>query len=172
MLLFVILKVNLILKILQVMLISSLKFIVAPPVSIEIGLNYFQTIIFTTAGGIAGVVFFYHLSGWLIRMYYKYLHFRVKAMFTGRAKLARMRSNLSEKKIKIFSRRSRGYIKLKRNWGLIGIALLTPSLLSIPLGAFLANKFYSKNKSTLIYLSASVALWSVIFSTVYFYSFS
>ena len=37
--------------------------------------------------------------------------------------------------------------------------------------SFFANKYYHKNKYTLVYLSASVVIWSFVVTTVYFFAF-
>jgi len=57
-------------------------------------------------------------------------------------------------------------IHIKREYGLIGLAAVTPVLLSIPLGTFLAARFFSDKKLVIFYLSASVVVWSVIVSSV------
>ena len=173
-LLFVLLKVKIFIKIIQVIIISSVKFIFAPPVSIEMGLSYFETIATTTAGGIIGIFFFYHLSGWLIKVFMKY----VKPMFNLRFKFMKNKpvtSDVHENKtlIKkdIYSWKSRLFLRIRNKWGLIGICILTPTIFSIPIGSFLANKYYSKNKNTLVFLCLSVIFWSFLVSTVYFYTF-
>lgn len=164
--LIILLKARLIFKIVQVILLSSVKFIFAPPVSIEMGFNYAQTLLATTAGGIIGVIFFYHLSGWIINFY------RTKISPVFARKRHRQHSETSKvRRSKTFSWRNKTLVKIRRKWGLFGIAALTPTILSIPIGSFLASKYYSKNRNTLVYLSISVAVWSVIVSTVYFFTF-
>jgi hypothetical protein len=49
---------------------------------------------------------------------------------------------------------------------LIGLAAITPTFLSIPLGTFLATRFFPDKRKVLIYLCASVIVWSVIVSSV------
>jgi prolipoprotein diacylglyceryltransferase len=55
----------------------------------------------------------------------------------------------------------------KKKYGLWGIAILTPVLLSIPLGTFLANKYYRNKKTVLFSLTLSVVCWSIIMASIY-----
>jgi len=61
-----------ILRMLGVFVVSGLKFIVAPFMSINLGFTYSQTLVYTAVGGIAGVWFFYHLSHIILAIYHRY----------------------------------------------------------------------------------------------------
>ncbi len=54
---------------------------------------------------------------------------------------------------------------MKQRFGLIGISLLTPLLLSIPLGSFLAVRYFKNKQRILIYMFASILFWSVSISS-------
>jgi hypothetical protein len=156
-------------KLLQILLLSGIKFFFAPLISVSYGYNYFQTILITSAGGILGIVFFFFFSRWLIRQYNKFCPV-IFAGFTGKSvdQAKRILNCEPSGKKKIFTAKSRKLIRLRRKYGYPGIIILTPVLLSIPIGAFLAQKYYSKRKSTLLYMSLSIALWSFFISSVYF----
>ncbi len=156
-------------KLLQILLLSGLKFFFAPLISVGYGYNYFQTILITSLGGILGILFFFYFSRWLIKQYNKFCPV-IFAGFTGKSvDQAKKILNCDQpSKRKIFSSKSRNLIKLRKKYGYLGIIILTPVLLSIPIGAFLAQKYYSKRKSTLLYMSLSIAAWSFFISTVYF----
>jgi hypothetical protein len=65
-------------------------------------------------------------------------------------------------------------VKTKRNFGLVGLAILTPGLLSIPLGIFLSLHFFEKHKTKIIlYNAISVIVWELVlyFAFTYFKSF-
>jgi hypothetical protein len=47
-----------------------------------------------------------------------------------------------------------------------GIVILTPILLSIPFGTFLAITYYSHHRHILAYLAASVVCWTFILTTI------
>ncbi|NOX47468.1 MAG: hypothetical protein GXO89_10890, partial [Chlorobi bacterium] len=141
-------------KLLQILVLSGVKFIFAPLISIGYGFNYFQTVIITTIGGIFGFLFFYYLSRWIIQQYNRLCPI-VFSYFTGNTiERAKQILNCGEtKKKKAFSRRNRKIVSIRKKYGFAGIVLLTPVLLSIPIGAFLAQKYYSKRSNVLVYLS-------------------
>lgn len=72
---------------------------------------------------------------------------------------------------KIFTKFNRRVIKIKHRFGLIGIAVLTPIFLSIPIGAFLAERFYKDKKKVILYLGVSSVAWCFIlyFTFLFFY---
>jgi hypothetical protein len=51
---------------------------------------------------------------------------------------------------------------VKNKLGLFGIALLSPVLLSIPLGAFLGEKFFKNKSKVILYLNASILFWFLV----------
>ena len=51
-------------------------------------------------------------------------------------------------------------IRIKHRFGLAGIAAITP-LISQPIGAFFAEKFFKDKKKIILYLSISVVIWSI-----------
>ena len=150
------------------LLLSAVKFLFAPPVTIEIGFNYIQTLLITISGGILGVVFFYYLSGALI-LGINYLRNKLKHLFTNKNKRELLKNKISEPvKKKIFTLRNKIVVKMKKRVGMIGIIAVTP-FISIPLAAFLVRKYYSKHKWALVYFAVSIIFWSFLFSTIYFF---
>ena len=71
-----------------------------------------------------------------------------------------------ERQKPLFSKRRRNLVKLKTKYGFWGIVIMTPILLSIPLGAYLLNKYYSKQKYILGYMMISIVGWALVFSTI------
>ena len=57
-------------------------------------------------------------------------------------------------------------IKTVHKYGLLGIAFLTPIFFSIPIGTFIALRFFPNKKKTLPVLAASVFGWSFVLSIV------
>ena len=51
---------------------------------------------------------------------------------------------------KVFTKFNRRVIRIKHRFGLTGIAILTPIFLSIPIGAFLAERFYKDKKKVIL----------------------
>lgn len=158
-------------KLIEVVVISGVKFLIAPFISFQLGYNYLQTIIITTIGGIVGVFFFYYLSNGLLKLFRRTWP-KIKKYFSGRhlhsktIAVEKVKSRIKSRKY--FSRKNKFIVMTKRKYGLWGIAALTPVLLSIPLGTFLANKYYRNKKSVLLSLTISVLCWSIIMSSFYF----
>ena len=148
------------LKIIQVILISSVKFLFAPPVALSLGFNFWQTILLTSTGGILGIILFYFLSTGILKLY-RYILKRLRTAFS--------KDKSSAKKKKHFPRRNKLIIRLRGKIGMYGLIVLTPCILSIPLGCFLVNKYYSRNKYVVLYLCIAIILWSVVLSSAYFF---
>lgn len=70
---------------------------------------------------------------------------------------------------KIFTKFNRRVIRIKHRFGLTGIAILTPIFLSIPIGAFLAERFYKDKRKVIIYLSISSIAWCFLLYFVYLF---
>jgi len=159
------------LKLLIVFALSSVKFLLAPPLSFGLGFNFLQTLVSTSAGGIMGVFVFFYASRWLIKLYdsylRKYVHKAVHSL-AGSLNLSHLAERyfpLIARKKKVFTYSNKLYVKIRRKYGFIGIVILTPVLLSIPLGTFLAARFYPKRSYQVLYLSGSVVMWSLIMSS-------
>lgn len=154
-----------ILKIVQVFLLATVKYVITFPFALLIGLNFVQTLIAVTLGGIAGFFFFYHLSGYAIK---KFHHFKTfLRRHTPRPIRIRFRQLLNwRKKLtgeRVFSKRNRLIVSFRSKFGLLGIVVLSPIILSIPIGAFLLNKYYSKHKMARPYMVLSILSWTAIF---------
>ncbi len=141
------------LKVITAMFLCSLFFskMGMPAACVLFEFNFIEVFIFACAGAIGGTIFYVYLFEALIKWWDKFKE--GKPFFS---------------KKKIFTKSNRRIIKVKNRFGLIGIAILTPVLLSIPLGAFLGERFY-KNKAKVIgYISISTMVWCVVFYLIYF----
>ena len=153
-------------KIIHVIVLASVKYILMLPYAMIIGLDYKQALIAVLLGGIGGFLFFYYLSKkFIVVVNYIWPHLckicptpfkeRYKDFFEKRRK---------RKSRKIFSRKNRMIARFKSTYGFWGIILATPVLLTIPVGAFLANKYYSKRKHTVLYMILSITGWAGVLS--------
>ncbi len=148
-------------------MISAVKFLLAAPASYLLGYSYLHTLFNTMAGGLFGVVFFFFLSRSIFRIYRRYSPgfynlIRRTAGIPLKMKIARGTGISSGKK---FTRINRLIIRIRRSYGFPGIVILTPVILSIPLGTFLALKYYSSKRNVLAWLSLSVIAWAVVLTT-------
>ena len=67
---------------------------------------------------------------------------------------------------KVFSPRSRRFVKVWRNYGEMGVSFLTPILLSPPGGSILSMVLGGSRRKTIGYM----LLWSVVWSTLITYT--
>ena len=137
-----------ILKAIPVYFSSMLKFILGPLGGYVAGLNLITTIL-TTVFGMMTVVFLFTYSGnW----------FREKVL-----------NRFISKKNKT-SGGSTKFIMIWKKYGLTGVALLTPIILTPIGGTLLAISSGSPKEKIIFYMCISAAAWSVIFSmTIYFF---
>jgi len=103
--------------------------------------NFIKVILVSCAGGITGNIIFTNLSAVILRWMHAY----------------REKRNIKKK---IFTKSTRRMIRIKHRFGLAGIAAITP-LISQPIGAFFAEKFFKDKKKIILYLSISVIIWSI-----------
>jgi len=137
------------LQIILTILSSSVKFAMTFPLAIlQFKFDFFETILWTNLGGAIGIYFFAYLSDKLISWW--------KRTFRPKSK-------------KVFSKKNRRIIRVKQRYGLIGIALITPLLLSIPVGTFLMVRYYHRSRYRFASLVASNIVWSLIYSAFYIF---
>ena len=143
--------------ILFTILLSAVKFAMTfPLVILQFQFSFLETILWTNIGGLLGIYFFAFLSGKLIDWWNR----------TFRRAGWRASGNIQKGK-PIFTRRNRRIVRIKRAYGLIGIAFSTPFLLSIPVGAFLVMRYYRHTRTRFLYLFFSNLLWSVVYTGFY-----
>lgn len=157
-----------ILKLVNVFLLASVKYFFSFPYALVIGLNYEQAIISVMIGGIAGFFFFYYISGLLIRAYCQYQCLLCKLVpeiiKKKYQRLCEIRTQVRERNR--FTRKNRWLINMKKKYGLWGIVITSPVILSIPLGAFLLKKYYPKTKNVFGYMMISIIGWAAFFAVV------
>lgn len=139
-------KVIEILRIIGLILFSSVKFLFAPATVYLSGYTFWQTLLITIVGGFIGVLTFF---------------------FAGRAMFSWINERFSAKKPrKNFSKKNRLLIKVKSSWGLIGLAIISPSLISIPLGSLLAARYFRHDRRTIPVFFGAVVLWSLVLTSL------
>ena len=113
------------------------------------GFPYFQTVLILISGGTIGVFVFYYFSAFVNRLINKLIN----------------RKNPQ----KIFTRQNRNIVKIKSKYGIYGIAFLMPIFFSIPIGCFLASRFYANKKTTIPILLLAVIFWSIVLPIIKIY---
>ena len=143
-------------KLLSVFFISTVKFMWAPGASLVSGFSFAQTILITSIGGMTGISFFYFFGRWAIE--------KLESVRRG----SRVYT-FPEGQRKIFTKRNRRIVKFKWSFGLIGLVIVTPAILSIPIGCVVAAKFYRHNPLTYPMLLVSTLMWSVGLTLIVYY---
>ncbi len=137
-----------ILKAVPVYLSSMLKFIFGPIGGYAAGLNLITTILTTVAGMMTVVLSFTYAGNWL--------RDNVINRFFGKRKK--------------FSESNRKFVKIWKKYGLIGVAALTPIILTPIGGSILAVSSGSPKEKIVLFMFISASIWSVIFSVaIYFF---
>jgi len=157
-----------ILKMIEVFLLATVKYAFTFPFALLIGLNFAQTLIAVTLGGIVGFYFFYHFSGYAInRIHHVKTFLRKHLPLSFRIKYRQLmiwRMKITGERV--FTKRNRFIVNFRRKFGLPGIIVLSPVVLSLPIGAFLLNKYYPKHKFVLSYMVLSILSWTAVFVAV------
>lgn len=132
-----------ILQYLSVYLGSTLKVIIGPVLGMTYGINPLITGTLTASGMMTSV--------YVITFFGTWIRHRVQGY------LKRRRRNL-------FSPKTRRYVKIWQQYGVPGIAFLTPVLFMPIGGALLANAFGGKKSDILKYMWISCIFWGYLLS--------
>lgn len=120
---------------------AVVKFLYTPGVMLAAGYPTWQAIAVTAAGGILGAVLIFKAG---------------RAIFAWYNKLFP-----SKKKKRVFTKGKRRIIFFKKKFGLIGLAFIVP-LISIPLSAAIASKYYKNTLNVVIVYGITLTMWSVV----------
>ena len=126
----------------------TVKFAIAIPALVLAGYSYWQFIIVSISGGLTGFFAFYYFG---------------EAIKSLCRRTFRKKSGQGKK----FRRFTRFIITVKSSYGLAGLALTTPCILSIPVGSLLAVRYFGKDKRTIPFMILSIVAWSFIFTTFF-----
>lgn len=138
-----------ILKVLSVYFSSMLKFVFGPLGGYAAGFSLIVTILVTIAGMMTVVLVFTFFSVWIKE---------------------KILSRIFKKRNK-FSSSNRRFVTIWKKYGLIGVAALTPVLLTPIGGTLLAVSSGSPKEKIIFYMFVSASVWAVIFSSsLYFFS--
>jgi len=136
-----------ILKIVSVYFSSMLKFVFGPLGGYAAGFSLITTILVTVAGMMTVVLLFTFFGNWI----------REKVIY----RLIKKRSK--------FSQSNRKFVTIWKKYGLIGVAALTPLLLTPIGGTLLAVSSGSPKEKIIFYMFISACVWSILFSTALYF---
>ena len=136
------------LKYFTVFFLSGFKFIFGPTFGVANDMPL-TAIILLTAGGMMATVYLFTFFGSELRNFAKKF----------------------KKNPKVFTKRNRRFVKIWRKFGLEGVCLLTPLLLSPPIGALLANLLGTNKRKLIKWMWISALGWGTVLSLVVKYAF-
>ncbi len=140
-------------KELAIIFFCTWKFAATFPFAIYVlKMSFIETLVYTNIGGIIGTLTFVFFSDFLIKIWRRILPEGLV---------------LNRKTKKKFTGRNRKLIKIKTRYGFYGIVILTPVLLSIPVGSFLTVKYYGKGRRNILWLITGQILWSFVYTFFY-----
>ena len=134
-----------VLTILTIYFLCMFKIIFGPTMGYAAGFSPLLSVIITVAGMMTTILIF--------------------TFFGERLRATILQRFLKPKKV--FTPKNRRFVKIWKKYGEIGIAFLTPILLSPPGGAIIAMALGGSRKKTVAYMF----LWSVVWSTIITYTF-
>ena len=142
------------LKILEIGLIASVKFVFAPFEAERQGFDFKESFLITTIGGFIGAILFTLIGDIIAYSWKKMIRFFEKPL------------HLQEKPKKKFTWVRKFVIKTKMRFGLLGLLLTTPSIISIPIGTFMVHRFYRRKGKNILLLMFSILIWSLLLNGV------
>ena len=168
-------------KILLIILLSSVKFVAGPPFAYfdeRYDFTFFETVLYCVIGGMLGVWVFTFFSieiqltvNWIKRQLKKAVKkpqlFSKPRSTEGDIEITYLIVDEKSDQKKVFSSRSRKFVRLWRKYGLAGVSFLTPVLISIPLGTILLNAFEDNKQKIFIYMFFSILFWALFFTSIF-----
>ncbi|WP_317164612.1 small multi-drug export protein [Pontibacter burrus] len=136
-----------IIKYLSVYLVSMVKFFAGPVTGVSVGLTYMESVLLTIAGMMTTVLVF---------------------SFIGREFSKWWSRRQREKHKPVFSKKNRRIIKIWKNFGVVGVAFLTPILLTPIVGTVVAALFGAPRKQIFIHMLWSAVIWSALLNLMVF----
>jgi hypothetical protein len=138
------------LKIIEIGLIASIKFLLAPFEAERNGFNFQNSFLITTTGGIIGIISFTFIGHGMAYSWKK-----LKGFF-------KRETETIKKEKKKFTRGNKLIVRIKIRYGLIGLSIITPAIISIPVGTIVINHFYRKKIKNMTALIFSLLFWSIL----------
>lgn len=126
---------------LSFLVLAVLKFLYTPGIMLASGFSVINTIVVCSVGGTLGAALFF-IAGRMIFGWYE-------------------RIFPPKKDKKTFTKGKRRIIVFKKRFGIIGLAVIVP-LVSVPVSAVIAAKYYKNPLRVFAAYAAVLSLWSVV----------
>lgn len=138
-------------KYISLVVLTAVKFLAAALIMLaDKTTGIVEMIAILSIGGVIGTLVFFYLGNLINRVINFFIN-KWKKKHTPK---------------KIFTLSNRRFMKIKSTYGLLGISILTPVILSIPLGCFLATRFYGTTTAILLKMLFGVLGWLIVFTAI------
>lgn len=172
-------------KIIFLILISSVKFVAGPVFAFydqKHDFTFFERVLYPLIGGMLGVVVFTYFTDtmvtfwhWIKRQWKKFkskseVFSEPEADVEGNVEINYSyieKTDQPVKKKKVFSARSRRIVAVWQRFGIVGLAFITPVILSIPIGTIVASRLIHRKRKIFLFMFISIAFWSLIMSSAF-----
>lgn len=154
-----------ILKLLNVSFIASIKYFWATPYAYIFKLNAVETLFCIEIGGIIGFLLYYYFFRFLLaelKLLWPVVYFFTPVIFKVRFEQWRDRRRRRQLTRRKFTNMNKFIVKIRVRYGMCGIIVLSPVILSIPIGALLGTKYFPHRHGFIPYMILSISVWGVI----------
>ncbi|MEN9699001.1 MAG: hypothetical protein RLZZ301_199 [Bacteroidota bacterium] len=141
----------------SVFLLGTVKFMISTLPGPKFGLLFYQTWLASFSGATFSAAVFYYGSELVMRISHRRRHLKREAD---------LNAGKTPKNYARITKTKRYIIQLKWIFGRLGICLLGPTFFSVPIGAFVAAKFYGKYRFTFVYVVAGLAAFSLLLTSI------
>lgn len=135
----------------SVLALATVKFLLAPSSGRAMDLPFWETYIAALIGGSLSATFFYFFSELMLKI-------------SEKRKAKKLANNQPIKRKS--SKSKRLILKIKNKFGMYGICILGPFILSIPIGTIIAAKMYGKSKLTYPIILIGLAMNGMILTLI------
>lgn len=142
--------------VIAVILTSAVKFLFSGLVSYGVGNSFLETVVLTSIGGSLGTIVFYFTGKGLLEWFRKRYVRRIAS-----------RSAKGLPPLRIFTRTNRWIVRVKHTYGVRGLAAIALPIVSVPVAALLAAKYFRHDRRTLPTMLSGVMAWSVVLSVAW-----
>lgn len=112
--------------------------------------SFWESVLLATGGGMLGVFFFSYFGDAMRTIWHRF--YPPKPVTKT-----------------VINKRRRFIVRIRQKYGLAGIALLTPFILTVPVGVLIAGTFYKNKLQVFSYMFASFTFWSFLLCSLYHY---
>ncbi len=154
-----------ILKLLNVSFVASIKYFWSTPYAYLLNLNAWEALLCVEIGGILGFLLYYYFFKFLlaeIKLLWPVIYYFTPVLFKARFEIWRDRRRKRRVTMRKFTSRNKLIVKIRRRYGMWGIIVLSPILLSLPIGALLGTKYFRNRNSFIPYMILSISVWGII----------